>query len=216
MNQSVQSPAYASIALIRVPSSFSSLTHPDDLSKPDPRYRGPILFNPGGPAASGIGLINRMGDQFAQILGEGFDLVSFDPRGVARSTPKVTFFGGASNGERESWTGSNIDVLRGGVIVDNKGINGENGQSIERAWARTVVMNKLAGERGGEWLGNINTEQTAYDMLSIVKAHGREKLMYWGFSYGTALGSKFAALFPGGLMLPYVESMPDLSATGHN
>lgn len=63
------------------------------------------------------------------------------------------------------------------------------------------MTNKLVGERGGEWLGNINTEQTAYDMLSIVKAYGREKLMYWGFSYGTVLGATFAALFPVGLVI---------------
>ncbi len=132
----------------------------------------------------------------AQVLGLEFDIVGFDPRGVARSTPKVMFFDNVGRGERETWAGANVDVLRGGASDQNDDVEGEKGQSIERAWARAVVANKLAGERAGEWLGNINTEQTAHDMLSIVKAHGREKLMYWGFSYGTILGSTFAALFP--------------------
>lgn len=152
-----------------------------------------------------------MGDLLAQVLGDEFDLVSFDPRGVRRSTPKVTFFGDAGRGEREAWTGSNIDILRGGGQAETRDSDGERGQSVERTWGRAVVANKLAGERGGEWLGNINTEQTAYDMLSIVKAYGREKLMYWGFSYGTVLGSTFAALFPVSVVvLPASGQWPDI------
>ncbi len=196
LNHSDESPSHATIALIRKPSPFALLTHPEDPSKPHPRYRGPILFNPGGPGGSGVDFIHQAGDLLAQALGEEFDLIGFDPRGVGRSTPKVAFFDTSSKGEREVWSGPSVDIFRGEIKDMNFDIDGEKGQTIERAWARTVVMNKLAEERGGEWLGNVNTEQTAYDMLSIVKAYGREKLMYWGFSYGTVLGSTFAALFP--------------------
>lgn len=191
LNHSDKASKHAAIALIRIPSSFSSPT-----SKPHPRYRGPILFNPGGPGGSGVDLLHRVGDLLAQILGNEFDLVSFDPRGVSRSTPKVSFFDPPGRGEREVWDQNIFSVIRGGASDPFRNITGEGGDSLESTWARAVASNKLAKERGGEWLGNTNTEQTAYDMLSIIKAYGRDKLMYWGFSYGTVLGSTFASLFP--------------------
>ncbi|KAF8954240.1 hypothetical protein BDZ97DRAFT_1928523 [Flammula alnicola] len=102
----------AVIALIRKPSIFP----PDSDS-----YRGPVLFNPGGPGGSGVDFIQGLrGDLFSTVIGPQFDIiVGFDPR-----------------------------------------------------------------------------DQIARDMLSIVEAHGRSKLQYWGFSYGTVLGATFASLFP--------------------
>jgi len=54
----------------------------------------------------------------------------------------------------------------------------------------------LAGERDDGSLRFINTDHTARDMLRIVQAHGRDKIQYWGFSYGSILGATFAAMFP--------------------
>lgn len=62
----------AAIAVIRKP----ALVPPSD-----PTYRGPVLFNPGGPGGSGVDFILATADSYAQILGPQFDIVSFDPRG---------------------------------------------------------------------------------------------------------------------------------------
>lgn len=200
LNHSDEALGHAAIALIRVPSPLSSTK-----AKPHPRYRGPILFNPGGPGGSGVALLLGTGDLLAQILGDEFDLVSFDPRGVGRSTPKVQFYDQPGRGEREVWGTSGLDAIRGGAGDRFRDIKGESGKSLEATWAHAVASNVQAGERAGEWLGNVNTEQTAYDMLSIVKAHGREKLMYWGYSYGTVLGSTFASLFPVRISHPHSD-----------
>lgn len=66
----------AAVALIRKASPLGP-GHPD--------YRGPILFNPGGPGGSGIELIATGADMFASIVGPQFDIVSFDPRGMSFS-----------------------------------------------------------------------------------------------------------------------------------
>jgi pimeloyl-ACP methyl ester carboxylesterase len=50
-------------------------------------YRGPVLFNPGGPGGSGVDMIKGpRGDQFSAILGPQFDILSFDPRGTAHTS----------------------------------------------------------------------------------------------------------------------------------
>jgi len=46
-------------------------------------YRGPVIFNPGGPGGSGVDFLRGPNaDLFSLILGPQFDILSFDPRGM--------------------------------------------------------------------------------------------------------------------------------------
>ena len=50
--------------------------------------QGAILYNPGGPGASGVEYVTSFGDQLLHPdVREHYDLVGFDPRGVGGSTP---------------------------------------------------------------------------------------------------------------------------------
>lgn len=70
LNYSVPTGPSAIIALIRKKSTVATKD-----------YRGPILFNPGGPGASGVDFVRGRGELFSKILGPQFDIVGFDPRG---------------------------------------------------------------------------------------------------------------------------------------
>ncbi|KAJ7204027.1 TAP-like protein-domain-containing protein [Mycena haematopus] len=167
--------ASAAIAIIRTPAAV-----PHD----SPRYRGPVLINPGGPGGSGVDMVAKGGSLLSTIVGPEFDIVGFDPRGVGRSIPRISFF--SSRAERQIW------------LVDDARIGSMNSSAdaLARAWARGMLAGKLAGEQDDGSLRFMNTDHTARDMLKIVQAHGREKLQYWGFSYGSVLGATFAAMFP--------------------
>lgn len=48
-----------------------------------------LVVNPGGPGGSGVGFVHAIGEELNTILGEGFHILSFDPRGVNGSRPKA-------------------------------------------------------------------------------------------------------------------------------
>jgi len=62
------------------------------------------------------------------------------------------------------------------------GVVNNTDEGITRTWARAHIVGQLAAESDDSYLKHINTEQTARDMLTIVKAYGKTKLQYWGFS----------------------------------
>ncbi|KAG5650219.1 hypothetical protein H0H81_000275 [Sphagnurus paluster] len=166
---------------------------PSKLSANSTDYRGPILLNPGGLGGSGVDFVLGAGEEISGVLGPQFDIVAFDPRGVARSTPHVSFLGNSV--DRTFWQDNALNA---------------SSDELARAWARAKIVGQLAEERQAGILPYINTAQTAADMLSIVKAHGKEKLLYWGFSYGSVLGSTYASLFPDKIERIVIDGVLDL------
>ncbi|KAK7041823.1 hypothetical protein VNI00_009112 [Paramarasmius palmivorus] len=148
----------AAIALIRIKANVST---------DSPEYRGPVIHNPGGPGGSGIDNILQYGQKMARTLGPQFDIVTFDPRGVSRSTPKVSYFN--TSLDRQSWMVSAPQELN-------------NLEDVGTAWARSKIEGQLAGDVLPDILPHIQTDHTARDMLRIVEAHGRDKIQYWGIS----------------------------------
>src|SRR5215468_8495580 len=68
----------ASLGLLRRPASVAG------------HRIGSLLVNPGGPGASGMVAVATLSKQIDESeLGERFDLVGFDPRGIGASTPAV-------------------------------------------------------------------------------------------------------------------------------
>ena len=170
----------ASIAIIRIPSLYPSTSQ---------KYKGPILFNPGGPGDSGVDFLVGSAKLLHTVIGDAFDIVSFDPRGkylfvqfislfnlvcppgVSRSIPLVSFF--TSDIARDIWS------ARASVFnVVNISTN-----SIGELLADSRIAGQLAAATNYDgYLNYINTDYTARDMLQMTKAYGMEKIQYWGIS----------------------------------
>lgn len=147
-------------------------------------YKGPVFFNPGGPGGSGIWALKDHGKQLQTVVGQNYDIVTFDPRGIGASVPRIECWG--SSQRRHNWAMQETPVLDShqGVYYDD--------------WARAAAYSMACEQShsANGLLEHIGTASHARDMLEILNQMGEEKLQYWGFSYGTILGGTFAALWP--------------------
>ncbi|OBR14913.1 Alpha beta hydrolase fold family [Colletotrichum higginsianum IMI 349063] len=147
-------------------------------------YRGPVIFNPGGPGGSGVWSMRNHGRMLHEIVGTNHDLISFDPRGVGASIPRLECWSSPQQGQ--SW-----ELQDPGILDSHEGILGE---LFTRAAAYSQACERAMRPSG--ILEHIGTASAARDMLEIVHQTGNDKLRYWGFSYGTILGGVFAAMYP--------------------
>jgi len=138
---------------------------------------GSLLMNPGGPGESGIEFL-RSDLSSLSNLNRRFDLVTWDPRGVAASTP-VTCVDGP---QEDAYLA--IDS-----VLDDPG---------EKQTAIQADKDFAAGcqRRSGDLLPFMDSASTARDMDQIRLAVGDPQLTYLGFSYGTYIGQWYAHLFP--------------------
>ncbi|KAJ7159590.1 hypothetical protein C8R46DRAFT_1286950 [Mycena filopes] len=182
----------AALAVIRLPANVSS----DDAA-----YRGPILFNPGGPGASGVDTLVLTGASFQVLFGAEYDIVSFDPRGVSYSTPTASFF--QTDAERALWNA--------GAFPTSLNASAD---ALPRAWGRGALLGQLAAARDSDpsILKYMTTDNVARDMLRITQKSGFERVKYYGISYGSILGATFAAMFPDKVERILIDGVLDADA----
>ncbi|QLH23321.1 alpha/beta hydrolase [Streptomyces sp. Rer75] len=145
--------------------------------RPDAR-RGTLLLIPGGPGEPGLNRPSTVGKRLPQSVRDAYDLVSFDPRGMGRSTSASCDLaaGDRSLATTRPWPAADGDIT-------------ENVTTARRI-ADTCARN------GGDLLPTLGTVNEARDIDSIRRALGERKLSAWGRSYGTYVGSVYAQLYP--------------------
>lgn len=163
---------------------------------------GSLLVDPGGPGVPGMGFVAlEAHDVMGQVLtkgpvGERFDVIGFDPRGVGASTPRA-----------DCYTDAETD--RGEGFLTNPVPN------ITDAQQAREVARRCAERSGGEQaLVNFGSRDTVRDMDVLRAALGDEKLSYLGYSYGTELGAMYAETFPQNVRAVALDGAvdPDMTA----
>lgn len=155
------------IALLRVPAGDE-----------DAR-RGSLVVNPGGPGASGVDYAELAAFIVSPSVADVYDIVGFDPRGVARSAPV------------ECYSDAQMDDLLGSDPSPDDAAEEAEIEGMLEDFASTC------GEAAPGLLGHVSTIEAAKDMDILRAALGQSRLDYLGASYGTFLGTTYATLFPG-------------------
>ncbi|MFE5888324.1 alpha/beta hydrolase [Streptomyces sp. NPDC056462] len=140
--------------------------------------QGALVYNPGGPGASGlhfplIGLLPKW-----KRLAAAYDLVGYAPRGVSPSAPLSC----------QDPTQS----VKGPVQTPTHPSESYKKERVARAKAYA----QGCAQRTGSALQHYNSLNNARDLDVLRAALGEPKLTFMGASYGTYFGAVYATLFP--------------------
>ncbi|TMR95620.1 alpha/beta fold hydrolase [Nonomuraea basaltis] len=143
----------------------------------DPAARiGSLVINPGGPGGSGVTAVLQNWLGFTPEITSRFDVVGFDPRGVARSHPILCSLELAVQAP---------DPLSLKSQADFDALLAHNERYRQDCRART-----------GPLFDHVHTGNVIRDLDALRAALGDDKLTYYGVSYGTLIGQLYAERFP--------------------
>ncbi|MFE0961355.1 alpha/beta hydrolase [Streptomyces fungicidicus] len=155
---------------------------------------GSLLFNFGGPGGSGVSMMPSYAASVSELR-ERYDLVSWDPRGVA-----------ASEGVR---CRDDKDIQAAESSVDGT----PDTPAEERTFLEDAAgFGKGCQKAAGKLMAHVSTTDTARDMDRIRQVLGDDRLNYFGISYGTELGGVYAHLFPKKVGRMTLDAVVDPSA----
>lgn len=173
--------ATISIAAIRLPAT-------------DRAHRiGSLFLNPGGPGGSGFDFaLFAAPFIYTDEVRAKFDIVGFDPRGIARSTALRCF------GNPRQWEPYFTPIAFPSTPQE------------EAQWeAADRFLADACGQRGGSIIDHMATADVARDMDQLRAAVGDQQLTYAGYSYGSFLGVTYANMFPDRVRALVVDGVLD-------
>jgi len=146
----------------------------------DPAHRiGSLFINFGGPGGTTADTFEAAGAQVFPALNKRFDIIAMDPRGVGQSRPS-------------------IDCK---VNQETDGIYSQPFPTPDNLNPRALISKDLhyigrCAALNRQILSHVSTANVARDIDLLRRALGESRITYFGYSYGTFLGSTYASLFP--------------------
>lgn len=148
---------------------------------------GTVLINFGGPGGTGAENLPAWAEAARANIGEQWHILSWDPRGTGNTIPfrcNSSLLSGTTTTPQKRDIGPLVSTNLTEVFLNG-------------GWEAAGVLADECAEQSNDTGRLIGTAFVARDMMEIVDALGEDGLLrYYGWSYGTALGSYVAALFP--------------------
>ena len=160
--------------------------------------RGVLLINPGGPGNSGVDMPYQLSHTKVADIGADYDLIGFDPRGVAFSDGKECADSPADGPDPDPTAGAFTQFRQG--------------------YAKSARENARCTGYDPAFIANLSTDVVARDMDSIRIALGEQKISYYGMSWGTALGAVYRSRYDQHVDRMLLDSVmpPDFSLRAMN
>ncbi|KAJ7127941.1 hypothetical protein C8R44DRAFT_667310 [Mycena epipterygia] len=159
--------------------------------------KGTIFMNPGGPGGSGTRLANR---DFANIIGEDWDLLGFDPRGINKTSPQVRCFNSPTDYD---FFVANTVLQQGFTVASSANLSDPalEAQLVEQSrefLALKKSQAELCAKNMGDELRYMGTATVVRDMDLMATIFDGEdgKINFWGGSYGSILGAYLVNMLP--------------------
>ena len=178
--------------VLTVPLDWDDLANPANaeiavtVKRATGKSRGFLSFNPGGPGESGMAAAPGIWGELPRQVQQRFDWVGWDPRGIGLSQPQLT------------------GCLEVEVEAEARAAGYEPPATGPVDWqAYTEAYVALMAPGVGECL-EINKNVAPYlgtyyvirDLEAMRVALGAPKWNFWGMSYGTRIGYRYAREFP--------------------
>lgn len=139
---------------------------------------GALLVNPGGPGGSAFDYARAADYIVSPSIRDAFDVIGVDPRGVAGSDPI------------RCWSDAEIDYY---FASDGTPDTPTEAEAIAED---TNTLLEACDSKAGDVWEHMDTISTTRDMDIVRTLLGEPVLNYLGKSYGTAIGTTYAELFP--------------------
>ncbi|KAI0772754.1 TAP-like protein-domain-containing protein [Trametes elegans] len=179
--------------------------------------KGSVFINPGGPGGPGLEWATAGGPSMQKLLGEGWDIIGFDPRGIGETEPATKCF--SSPDARQAFLANTV-LDRGYDVAPDAADPGNRYHLIEQqreANALYQAQFALCKKNFGDTARYMGTTLVARDIDYITTLlDGKDALInFYGLSYGTAMGAYIANMFPdrvGHIVLDGVLDVEDWTA----
>ena len=160
---------------------------------------GALTFNPGGPGESGLSLATAIREQLPPQVRSRFDFVAWDPRGVGLSEPQLdNCLGPRAEPYEPPATGP----------VDWQAFAETYYEAYSQALPACLAVNADVAP----YLG---TYYVIRDLEAMRIALAQKQWNFWGMSYGTRIGFRYAREFPTSLRTLILDGSwaPNLTVT---